>query len=407
DLVGQDAIDALSNFSANNFALDVVGDDGNNTLIGTSGRDVIDGLGGNDIIDGLGSSDTLTGGDGADTFAFSGDPFDGADVSAPGRQIVGNEDFITDFDFANDQYRFNADDFGVDSLNFFALDGTAPGAEISGDANVIVLLNSDNDNNPDTPFLAGTAAAQIAELTTDDRAGFFVYFNSNLQLNRLVYSTNLSDASADLKILSRQTDLVGQDAIDALSNFSADNFVLDDENDVLIGGNGRDRINAGAGDDVVFGRGGNDILRGGAGRDRLVGNSGDDRLFGNAGDDTLLGGLGNDRLRGNRGDDLLRGGSGDDRLIGGNGDDRLIGGRGDDVIITNSGRDRIVIGRNDGFDRVVDFRDNRDTIQLRGIRFGQLSIEQQGNDVLIRTDNQNLLLLEDINVAQIGASDFA
>jgi len=222
-----------------------------------------------------------------------------------------------------------------------------------------------------------------------------------------VYSTNLSDASADLKILSRQTDLVGQDAIDALSNFSADNFVLDDENDVLIGGNGRDRINAGAGDDVVFGRGGNDILRGGAGRDRLVGNSGDDRLFGNAGDDTLLGGLGNDRLRGNRGDDLLRGGSGDDRLIGGNGDDRLIGGRGDDVIITNSGRDRIVIGRNDGFDRVVDFRDNRDTIQLRGIRFGQLSIEQQGNDVLIRTDNQNLLLLEDINVAQIGASDFA
>ena len=50
------------------------------------------------------------------------------------------------------------------------MDGNAPGAAISPGANVIALLNSDNDNNPTTPFLAGTAANQIANLTSEDGA---------------------------------------------------------------------------------------------------------------------------------------------------------------------------------------------------------------------------------------------
>lgn len=122
----------------------------------------------------------------------------------------------------------NADDFGIDGeLEFASVDANAAGAadDIEG-ANVIVLLNSDNDDDPDTPFLAGTAANQIAELVDEDGAGLFVYFNSNLGLNRLVYSENLNDASADLKIVSRQTDLEGQDAIDALAHFSEENFEL-------------------------------------------------------------------------------------------------------------------------------------------------------------------------------------
>jgi hypothetical protein len=236
DLLGQDAIDALANFSAENFAFEdelvadniLIGDDSSNVLIGGNEQDFINGRGGDDVIEGRGSSDILMGDAGADTFGFSGDPFEGADVSAEGRQIIGNEDFISDFDFTEDQYRLNASDFKVvGEVNFVALDANDPEAEIPEGANVITLLNSDNDGVPTTPFLAGTAANQIAELVTEDGAGFFVYFNSNLQLNRLVYSTNLNDASADLKILARQTDLTGQDAIDALANFSADNFVLD------------------------------------------------------------------------------------------------------------------------------------------------------------------------------------
>ncbi|NEQ97322.1 MAG: hypothetical protein F6K30_11450 [Cyanothece sp. SIO2G6] len=198
---------------------------GDDVLLGDAIANDLNGRGQNDVLDGRGGADTLTGGDGADTFAFSGDPFDGADVSAEGRQIVGNEDFITDFEFANDTYRLNATDFGVaDDVSFVALDANAADAAIPIGANVIVLLNSDNDGDVTTPFLAGTAATQIAELVDQDGAGFFVYFNSNLQLNRLVYSTNLNDATADLKIISRQTDLIGDSAIAALASFTAENF---------------------------------------------------------------------------------------------------------------------------------------------------------------------------------------
>lgn len=159
---------------------------------------------------------------------FLGPEFDGGDVSAAGRQVIANEDFITDFDFANDVYRLDNAAFGIPvNTSFVAVDATDPGAVIPSGANVIVLLNSDDDNDPATTFNAGAAADQIANLVTEDGAGFFVYFNSSLQLNRLVYSTNLSDTGADLKVLSRQTDLLGQDAIDALANFTASNFALD------------------------------------------------------------------------------------------------------------------------------------------------------------------------------------
>ncbi|NJK28314.1 MAG: calcium-binding protein [Coleofasciculaceae cyanobacterium SM2_3_26] len=201
------------------------GKSGDDALFGEAGNDELFGDRGNDLLNGGAARDTLTGGTGDDTFLFDGDRFDGVDVSAPGRQVVGEEDFITDFSFANDTYQFNAADFGIsDDLSFVALDGNAPGAAVPSGANVIVLLNSDNDNNAATPFNAGLAANQIADLTSEDGAGFFVYFNSGLQLNRLVYSSNLNDASADLKILARQTDLVGQAAIDARADFSADNF---------------------------------------------------------------------------------------------------------------------------------------------------------------------------------------
>jgi Ca2+-binding RTX toxin-like protein len=193
-------------------------------LNGGDGDDILIGGDGDDILNGGSGSDTITGGDGSDSVVFDGDPFKGADVSSPGRQIVGGEDFIEDFDFAEDQYLIDGADFGVTDLTFASVDANAPGATVPTDANVIVLLNSDDDRA--LPFGAGTAADQIADLVTDDGAGFFVYSNSFLGVNRLVYSENLNDEDADLSILARQVDLVGQDAIDALSAFSADNFDL-------------------------------------------------------------------------------------------------------------------------------------------------------------------------------------
>ncbi|MEL6245004.1 MAG: CHRD domain-containing protein, partial [Pseudomonadota bacterium] len=258
--------------------LEVIGTDGNDALTGSNDADIIDAGAGDDVIDSLQGSDQISTGTGRDILNFKGDPFEGADVSAEGRQIVGGEDFISDFDFTNDAYRFDAEDFGVGGeVRFASLDANADGAAIPAGSNVIVLLNADNDGDASTPFLAGTAAAQIAALVDDAGPGFFVYWNSNLGVNRLVYSTDLSDPSADLKIVSRQTDLSGQDAIDALADFNAENFefvsstvVGSEAGETVLGTDEADEIFAGAGNDRIEGAGGSDTITTGTGQDAVV-----------------------------------------------------------------------------------------------------------------------------------------
>ena len=282
DLTGQDAIDALGDFSADNFVFEdaLVADADNadgNELVGTAGNDVINGGLGDDTIFGGAGSDTILGSAGADIFAYAGDPFEGRDVSGFERQIIGGEDFIEDFDFTQDTYSFNAADFDlVDGVNFAAVNANDPDASIAPGTNVIAVLNSNDASDPDAPFAAGTAANQIAELTSEDGAGFFVYFNSELEVNRLVYSANLNNPDADLKIVSRQTDLTGQDAIDALQNFSADNFefeVVENDlealnlNEQILGDENNNELNGTTGNDLIDGGGGNDTLFGDTGGD--------------------------------------------------------------------------------------------------------------------------------------------
>lgn len=67
-------------------------------------------------------------------------------------------------------------------------------------------------------------------------------------------------------------------------------------------------------------RGGNDKLYGGDGNDILYGQGGNDELYGGQGSDTLHGGLGNDLLIGGEGDDILIGGAGNDTFKWGSGD---------------------------------------------------------------------------------------
>ncbi|QWL78547.1 retention module-containing protein [Aeromonas hydrophila] len=82
-----------------------------------------------------------------------------------------------------------------------------------------------------------------------------------------------------------------------------------------------------------------DVLIGGDGNDILFGQGGDDFLFGGAGNDILFGGAGNDTLYGESGNDTLYGGSGNDTLYGGSGDDTLSGGLGNDILIGGLGND--------------------------------------------------------------------
>jgi len=154
----------------------------------------------------------------AATFRFNEKPFLGTDaLTTPGRQIVGGEDFIS-FDIATDVFKLDPEAFGITDPLMFVNDFAA-NLPASG-VNVIVLQDTP------VPFAAGLAANLIADQVTAPGPGFFIYFNSGLDLPRLVFSTDLSDNTADLKILFRMTNLSGQPGRDALPTFSEDNFLL-------------------------------------------------------------------------------------------------------------------------------------------------------------------------------------
>ena len=156
----------------------------------------------------------------ASTFIFDTDPFEGSTaLTDPGRQVVGGEPLIT-VDVATDQFVFIESAFDAGATVNFVNDlvGNLP----TSGFNVIVLQTLDNDADASTPFGAGSAANLLAAQITSDGAGFFLYFNSGLDMPRLVYSTNLSDPTADLAILARISNLAGNTA--ALSTFSNANF---------------------------------------------------------------------------------------------------------------------------------------------------------------------------------------
>jgi Ca2+-binding RTX toxin-like protein len=81
---------------------------------------------------------------------------------------------------------------------------------------------------------------------------------------------------------------------------------------VFVQGAAATAVNAGAGDDVVFGGAGNDKIDAGSGDDVVYGGAGNDVLGGGEGNDILIGGEGNDQLDGGVGNDVLSGGSGSD-----------------------------------------------------------------------------------------------
>jgi Ca2+-binding RTX toxin-like protein len=151
-----------------------------------------------------------------------------------------------------------------------------------------------------------------------------------------------------------------------------------------------------SGADTLHGTASADLLKGLGGNDRVYGKSGADRLFGGTGNDVLSGGAGNDRLFGDAGRDVLSGDAGNDLLAGG------------------ADADVFRFRGPWGSDRIADFENGRDHIDLRttGLSFDELSILQRDtdrdgrvDDVLIRGNGQSIILLNE-KAAGIGASDF-
>ena len=190
--------------------------------------------------------------------------------------------------------------------------------------------------------------------------------------------------------------------------------------DRLYGGSGNDLINGGLDDDVIYGdnafllnsqteSGGDDRIYGGKGKDLIFGQGGNDKIDAGNQNDTVYGGTGKDTIRGRGGDDYLYGEAGKDRLIGGSGNDTIDGGMGNDVIRLGRGQDTIVLKSGNGLDRVLDFQNGEDKIQLdSGIAYENLKIFDYKGDTLIKNlaTKELLLRLKDVSSETIDADDF-
>lgn len=91
--------------------------------------------------------------------------------------------------------------------------------------------------------------------------------------------------------------------------------------------------------------------------------------------DTLVGWDGRDRIEGLGGDDRLSGAGGSDQLIGGRGNDRVDGG---------AGNDRYVFHAGDGVDNIISFDlAGDDVLQLAGMRRSDVVFTRDGNSLVI------------------------
>jgi Ca2+-binding RTX toxin-like protein len=193
------------------------GSRGNDFLDGGLGNDTLLGGNGNDIFVGGEGNDMLTGERGADDFVFSGNVFSGGTpvpVGDTGIQALNQPDVLTDYQIGKDQFFFNASDLGIDDLVF----QKGITFEIASNGNFIVLLD---------PFVnAATAAQAIAAndaITADE--GAFVYFNTTLGINRLVYSQDLGDGG-NISVLANLTNQAGTSGLESLASYSASDFSL-------------------------------------------------------------------------------------------------------------------------------------------------------------------------------------
>jgi Ca2+-binding RTX toxin-like protein len=214
----------------------LAGGNGADTLFGNEDADQLDGGAGDDLLDGGVGTDALTGGDGNDTivgglgvdtltgsagsdlFAYNGDPFGNGTPGAPAPpaniSALNQPDIVQDFTSGEDQFVFDRLTFGLDSLVF----QRGQAAQLDAGANLIVLQDG---------FQAAGAAARAIANNNDvnAREGLFVYFNTNLQLNRLVYSEDLANGGR-ISVLANLDNQRGPTGQAALANFSAADFTL-------------------------------------------------------------------------------------------------------------------------------------------------------------------------------------
>ncbi len=282
-------------------------------IIGTDGNDTLSGTSNNDEIQGLGGSDTISGGNGQDV--IYGDSRAGVNPDAlvytptTGRFTYATGSNLGDGDPGGSNHRANVADSQVSNLQLILPTGdltlqegeTVGFSFVDENGNTIYVEDAEIQQ---TAF-ASPGANETGVLTAQgvDQNGrevaLLLAFNNNdgTPPNPLPAGAAFFDNDSDPDRFNGTDIELPPSAVRPIASLDGD--------DVINAGDGNDRVFGGGGNDTIDGGQGQDRLFGGDGDDTLNGGDGDDRVFGEDGDDTLVGGPGNDRLRGGEGDDLF------------------------------------------------------------------------------------------------------
>ncbi|RJF87808.1 hypothetical protein D3874_12885 [Oleomonas cavernae] len=252
---------------------------------------------------------------------------------------------------------------------FVVLRSHSPEIEFRG-----IGLRHDSDGNPISGLITGYSA-------TDSTTGKVIFEISGItiHISSLIAAAQTETTADDFRLFNLGGDdlFIGGDASEMIdAGRGNDRLFGFGEKDTLHGEAGNDRLYGGADSDRLDGGAGRDLLDGGEGADRMVGGSGDDVYVVDASDDvvTELADGGRDTVRayasfelqgpiehlilvGNRLlsgtgsdlDDFITGNAGRSHLFGNGGSDRLDGGQGADVLNGGLGRDHLAGGQ--GADR--------------------------------------------------------
>jgi Ca2+-binding RTX toxin-like protein len=344
----------------------VIGTQGNDSILGNDQANTLDGRGGDDFLDGELGNDTIIGGGGFDTVGYAS--HDGLS------NLIGEVDTI--------------------SLGLNGADGSYKRTGIVG-----ISFGSINSQTFESDVLRGieavTGSNHSETINGNEQRNVFEGRGGNDHINGgagddsyvfLTFTTAPSPVGNDV--------LFDESGIDdvQVSRFSDVTSAVRDGNDLVVtltNGSFRvvDHFNGHQIENLTDSSGHQMVL--------AVSNTG-----GNA-PGIIAGGNGGETLDGKGGDDFLFGGNGSDRLIGGDGNDRLTGG---------NGRDTFVFAPGFGNDVVTDFS-HTDQIEFDGgifqnFRAVQAATTQVGDDTVITLDANNSVTLQGVAADSLHASNF-
>ncbi|OYD92648.1 hypothetical protein CDG76_24405 [Nostoc sp. 'Peltigera membranacea cyanobiont' 210A] len=347
----------------------IIGTNGNDTLLGTNSADTINGDSNDSTIPVSQDNDILTGGGGKDKFIYKINSYN----------FSNNTDTITDF-------------AGVGK-------GVAPSAAIIAEVDVIQfqdyyltaqnLLLTQNNSNLEITFENVSSAKIILQNLKLENLDNLPTTSLRPAIGNILFNgqTSITDSFDVFDANSTQTYLFNKNTVTFLNDLNNNITGLDNSNDVVNGQRGNDKIDGKSGNDLLRGGTGNDTLNGGTGNDTLNGDEGEDSLNGGEGNDVLDGGTDNDLLWGGEGNDVLDGGTGNDLLWGGAGNDLLNGGRENDTLLGGTGNDRLNVGSSNldtlGGDHLLSGGDGNDTLSASGYaNRGESDNYSSGNNTL-------------------------